>query len=102
MLEVQQAADRPCFVHAAGAVKGLSIGYRTLDYEIDRTTGARKLKKVDLWEISPVTFAMLPEAQISGEGRSRPPRAGARAPLRSRFVERRGREGGGDLQEASP
>jgi HK97 family phage prohead protease len=36
------------------------------DYEIDRATGARQLKKVDLWEISPVTFPMLPEAgQIS-------------------------------------
>ena len=50
---------------AAGAVKGLSIGYRTQDYEIDRTTGVRRLKKVDLWEISLVTFPMLPEAQIS-------------------------------------
>jgi HK97 family phage prohead protease len=49
-----------------GSVKALSIGYRTLEDEIDRTTGARRLKKVDLWEISPVTFPMLPEAQISG------------------------------------
>lgn len=49
-----------------GAVRGLSIGYQTQDYEIDRQTGARRLKKVDLWEISPVTFPMLPEAQISG------------------------------------
>lgn len=48
-----------------GAVKGLSIGYRTLDYDIDRSTGARRLKKVDLWEISLVTFPMLPEAQIT-------------------------------------
>jgi HK97 family phage prohead protease len=47
------------------AIKGLSIGYRTVDYEIDRTTGARRLKKVDLWEISLVTFPMLPEAQIT-------------------------------------
>lgn len=49
----------------AGAVKGLSIGYKTKDYEIDRSTGARRLKKVDLWEISLVTFAMLPEAQVT-------------------------------------
>lgn len=49
-----------------GAVKGMSIGYRTGDAEIDRTTGARKLKKVELWEISLVTFPMLPEAQITG------------------------------------
>jgi phage head maturation protease len=48
-----------------GAVKGLSIGYMTKDYEIDRQTGARRLKKLDLWEISLVTFPMLPEAQAS-------------------------------------
>jgi hypothetical protein len=47
-------------------VKGLSIGYCTIDYEIDRATGARLLKEVDLWEGSIVTFAMLPEAQITG------------------------------------
>jgi hypothetical protein len=53
-------------VMRAGAVKGLSIGYRCGDHEIDRTTGARKIKKLDLFEISPVTFPMLPEAQITG------------------------------------
>jgi HK97 family phage prohead protease len=46
--------------------EGLSIGYVTQDADYDRATGARHLKKVDLWEISPVTFPMLPEAQISG------------------------------------
>jgi HK97 family phage prohead protease len=50
----------------AGAVKGLSIGYETLDADIDRTTGARHIKKARLWEVSLVTFPMLPEAQISG------------------------------------
>lgn len=50
----------------AKIVTGLSIGYVTLDYEIDRTTGARSLKELELWEISPVTFPMLPEAQITG------------------------------------
>jgi len=48
-----------------GAVKGLSIGYRTRDYELDRTTGARRLKQVDLFEVSVVTSPMLPEAQVS-------------------------------------
>jgi HK97 family phage prohead protease len=65
VLEVQQASDARALC-IAGAVKGLSIGYRTIDYEIDRTTGVRKLKKLELWEVSLVTFAMLPEAQISG------------------------------------
>ncbi|MCA3254939.1 HK97 family phage prohead protease [Bradyrhizobium sp.] len=64
VMDLQQAKDARALIQA-GAVKGLSIGYRTKDYEIDRTTGARRLKKVDLWEISLVTFAMLPEAQIA-------------------------------------
>lgn len=65
VMEVPAASSARALI-AAGAVKGLSIGYRTQDYEIDRPTGARRLKKVDLWEISLVTFPMLPEAQISG------------------------------------
>jgi hypothetical protein len=65
ILDVPQAADARALIKA-GAVKGLSIGYRPRTAEIDRQTGARHLKKVDLWEISPVTFPMLPEAQISG------------------------------------
>lgn len=64
VMDVGAAKDARALI-AAGAVKGLSIGYRTRDYEIDRSTGARSLKKVDLWEISLVTFPMLPEAQIS-------------------------------------
>ena len=50
----------------AGGIKGLSIGYQTRDYTIDRQTGARELKRVDLWEISLVTFPMLPEATVDG------------------------------------
>ena len=65
ILDVPQASIARALIRA-GAVKGLSIGYRTVDYEIDRSTGIRKLKKVALWEISLVTFPMLPEAQISG------------------------------------
>lgn len=65
VMDVPQAAVARALIKA-GALKGLSIGYRTQDYEIDRTTGARRLKKVDLWEVSLVTFPMLPEAQITG------------------------------------
>lgn len=49
-----------------GAVRGLSIGYRSMDDEIDRSTGARRLKQVELWEISLVTIPMLKEAQVFG------------------------------------
>jgi HK97 family phage prohead protease len=41
-----------------GAVEGLSIGYRTQEYEMDMDEGARKLTKLDLWETSVVTFPM--------------------------------------------
>ena len=41
-----------------GAVDGLSIGYRTQEYEMDMDNGTRKLTKLDLWETSVVTFPM--------------------------------------------
>jgi hypothetical protein len=49
----------------AGAIDGLSIGFRTLRGRTDAKTGVRKLLEVDLWEISIVTFPMLPTARIS-------------------------------------
>jgi hypothetical protein len=51
-----------------GAVKGLSIGYQLNKdgYEIDEKTRNRKLKSIDLWEISPVTFPASTRAQITG------------------------------------
>lgn len=65
VLDVPQAAAARALM-LAGAVKGLSIGYRTVDHEIDRQTGVRRIKKAELWEVSLVTFPMLPEAQITG------------------------------------
>lgn len=41
-----------------GAIEGLSIGYRTQEYEMDAEEGVRKLTKLDLWETSVVTFPM--------------------------------------------
>jgi HK97 family phage prohead protease len=49
----------------AGALDGLSIGFRTVQGRTDPTTGVRRLDKIDLWEISVVTFPMLPEARVS-------------------------------------
>lgn len=49
----------------AKAVNGLSIGFVTREDSYDRVTGIRTLKKVDLWEISIVTFPANPAAQIS-------------------------------------
>ncbi|MEM1266536.1 MAG: HK97 family phage prohead protease [Pseudomonadota bacterium] len=47
----------------AGAIDGLSIGYRTIRSE-KRAEGGRRLLEVDLWEVSVVTFPMLPEARV--------------------------------------
>ena len=53
----------------AGVIDGLSIGYRAV-----RTTrgaqGRRHLVEVDLWEVSLVTFPMLPEARLALKGSS--------------------------------
>jgi uncharacterized protein len=48
-----------------GAIDGLSIGFKTLNGRRDGATGLRRLNDVDLWEISVVTFPMLPEARIT-------------------------------------
>jgi Escherichia/Staphylococcus phage prohead protease len=49
----------------AGALDGLSIGFRTVQGRTDPASGVRRLDKIDLWEISVVTFPMLPEARVS-------------------------------------
>ncbi|HEY8064657.1 MAG TPA: HK97 family phage prohead protease [Methylosinus sp.] len=48
----------------AGALDGLSIGFRTLRAASDPKTGARRLLALDLIEISIVTFPALPQARI--------------------------------------
>ena len=59
---------------AAGAVDGLSIGFRTLTAR-RRTGGGRFLVAVDLWEISLVTFPMLPGARIARSSSQHKPSA---------------------------
>ena len=48
----------------ARAIDGLSIGFKTVRARRDPTRGIRRLEKIDLWEISIVTFPLLPEARI--------------------------------------
>lgn len=48
-----------------GAVDGLSIGFRADRFQRDAASGVRRLKKIDLWEISLVTFPMLPQARVT-------------------------------------
>jgi phage head maturation protease len=49
----------------AGALDGLSIGFRTVTGRRDAKTGIRHLAEIDLWEISIVTFPLLPEARVA-------------------------------------
>ena len=48
-----------------GGIDGLSIGFKTIAARKDKSTGARLLTKIDLWEISLVTFPMLDGARVS-------------------------------------
>ena len=49
-----------------GAISGLSIGFMTREDSYDRVTDVRTLKKVDLWEVSLVTFPANDAARVSG------------------------------------
>ena len=61
------ASQKAQEIHALAkdeVISGLSIGYRTKQAETDETTGVRRLKELELWEVSVVTFPMLVDAQI--------------------------------------
>lgn len=60
--EVAQAREAAALI-VAGAIDGLSIGYRTISAERDGK-GRRLLSEVELWEVSLVTFPMLAEAKV--------------------------------------
>ena len=51
----------------AGALNGLSIGYKVLRDEMDPVTGVRKLLKLFLLEISIVSFPANSQARLSGK-----------------------------------
>ena len=52
---------------AAKAIDGLSIGYRTVKSRKD-DKGGRLLSELELWEVSLVTFPMLPDARVGAKG----------------------------------
>ncbi len=66
ILKEIQAGQEALALLEAGAVDGLSIGYRTLKSSKNRQ-GGRDLKQVELWEVSLVTFPMLPEARVTAD-----------------------------------
>lgn len=47
------------------ALDGLSIGFRTVFAHRDTSSGLRRLHRIDLWEVSLVTFPMLHGARIA-------------------------------------
>ncbi len=55
-----------------GGLDGLSIGFRTVRARKDAHTGLRHIIEADLWEISVVTFPMLPQARLCAV-KMRPP-----------------------------
>lgn len=63
--EVAQGAEAMALI-AAGAIEGLSIGYRT-KRACKGENGGRVLHEVELWEVSLVTFPMLPTARIAAK-----------------------------------
>ena len=65
LLEVQAAREAHVLLQA-GAIDGLSIGYRTLRAE-KAAGGQRLLHEIELWEVSLVTFPMLPEARVQAD-----------------------------------
>ncbi len=66
----------------AGAIDGLSIGFRTVKGRIDPKTRVRRLLTVDLWEISIVTFPLLTGARVHAVKH-------ATAPQKSSFARKR-------------
>lgn len=64
--EVARAREAAALL-AAGAVEGLSIGYRTKRAE-KLGGGGRRLIELELWEVSLVTFPMLPNARVAAPG----------------------------------
>jgi HK97 family phage prohead protease len=62
--EVARAREVMALIRA-GALDGLSIGFHAKKAARDAATGQRRLHEIDLWEISIVTFPMLPGARVA-------------------------------------
>ncbi len=72
--EVARAREAAALIEA-GAIDGLSIGYKTVRAAKDGQ-GRRLLSEVELWEVSLVTFPMLPEARVSAAAEAAEAKAG--------------------------
>lgn len=79
LLEVQRAREAYALLKS-GALEGLSIGFRVVDYEIG-ADGVRHIKEVELLEISLVTFPANQSAKVVSV------KAGAKKPETLREME---------------
>ncbi len=66
LLETTQKGREAAALIAAGAIDGLSIGYRTKKAN-KNDKGQRLLTELELWEVSLVTFPMLPSARVAAK-----------------------------------
>ena len=62
---VEKAREAASLIEA-GALDGLSIGY-TVKRAGKDSQGRRLLKELELWEVSLVTFPMLPSARVGAK-----------------------------------
>lgn len=63
--EVERGREAAALIDA-GAIDGLSIGYRTIR-STKSSKGGRLLTELELWEVSLVTFPMLPDARVAAK-----------------------------------
>lgn len=64
-LETEKARD-VLFLMRAGAIDGLSIGFKAKRTRREARSGVRRILDLQLWEISIVTFPMMPGARVLG------------------------------------
>ncbi|KJV69369.1 HK97 family phage prohead protease [Candidatus Neoehrlichia procyonis] len=64
ILEIKKAKEAYLMIKK-GIINSLSIGYQVVNYYIDKNSDLRIIKKIDLWEISLVTFPSNIHAQIT-------------------------------------
>ena len=67
LLDCVARAKEAAALIGAGAIDGLSIGYRTVK-ATKNDKGRRLLTELELWEVSLVTFPMLPSARVGAKG----------------------------------
>lgn len=63
ILSVKKAAEAYDLIKT-GSIKGLSIGYKIIDSEVNNQKNIRILKEIELWEISVVTYPANMHAKV--------------------------------------